>query len=99
MKSLRLILVALVVSVGLAGCASERYQAEARKMKAQKDQYVDYTPVGSNIPVKIPKDEAKTSEKETEEAQRVFREAQRSGVRTPGDPAVQAANATNPATR
>lgn len=69
----------------LSSCASERYQAQMRKEKAEKDQYVDYYPVGSRIAVRVPKDQAKASAEETERTQEVFREVQSSGVKTPGD--------------
>ena len=67
----------LVASLALGGCASERVKAEARKAKANKDDYVDYYPTGSNIPIKVPKDEAHATAAETEETQRVFRDIQR----------------------
>src|ERR1019366_1136476 len=77
MQRLNVIPVLLVITLTLAGCASERVKAEARKAKEHKEEYVDYYPTGSNIPIKVPKDMAKASAAETEEAQRIFRDVQR----------------------
>jgi hypothetical protein len=57
MKKMRITLLCLLVSWALAGCASESAQAEARAMKENKDDYVDYYPPGSAVPVKVRKDQ------------------------------------------
>ena len=68
-----------------SSCASEASKVQAKKEnEAQKaaiasGQYVWYTPVGSSIPVLIPKDQAKYSAQETVKAQNAMRDAQRSG--------------------
>ena len=72
--------VGLVALSLLSACASERVKEQARKEKANKDQYVDYYPVGSNIPIKVPKDDARVSAQETERTQEIFRDIQRSGT-------------------
>ena len=72
----RTLVLGLMIAVGLSGCASERYKAQAKREKELG--YVDYTPVGSNIAIKVPKDQAKASAAETEETERVFRDVQRS---------------------
>ena len=54
---MRLPLLSLLVGWALAGCASESAQAEARAMKENKDDYVDYYPPGSAVPVKVRKDQ------------------------------------------
>jgi uncharacterized lipoprotein len=74
-----------VASMILSGCASDRAKAQA---KAERDavasgQYVWYTPVGSNLPVLVPKDQAKASEHETDQTQDAFRLAQQNGVKQP----------------
>ena len=81
----RLIPVLLVATLTLAGCASERVKAEARKAKEHKEEYVDYYPTGSNIPIKVPKD-TRTSEAESDETQREFRDLQRTGQRPESGP-------------
>lgn len=91
MTKLRLLIpVSIASALLLSGCASERYKAEMRRQKLEKDKYVDYYPVGSNLPIKVPKDEAKASTDETERAQEVFRDVQKAGVITPGEPRVPA---------
>ncbi len=80
---LRSLIVGALVTLLLAACASERVKAEAKKAKENKDDYVDYYPVGSNLPIRIPKDQAKASEKETEATQEAMRIAQRNGVSQP----------------
>jgi type IV pilus biogenesis protein CpaD/CtpE len=84
-------------SLLLSGCASDRAKAQAKAEKAAlaSGQYVWYTPVGTNIPVLIPKDQARTTQAETDEAQRVFADAQRMGTHpetgpTSGIPGAQA---------
>ena len=57
MQKVRMTLLCLLVSGALAGCASESAQAEARAMKENKDDYVDYYPPGSAVPVKVRKDQ------------------------------------------
>jgi len=56
MQKMRITLLSLLVSWALAGCASENAQAEAQSMKENKDDYVDYYPPGSAVPVKIRRD-------------------------------------------
>jgi hypothetical protein len=83
MKSKLLPLAAMIAAVCLlSACASERVKEQARKEKANKDQYVDYYPVGSNIPIKVPKDDprVKSTQADTERTQEVFRDVQRSGT-------------------
>ena len=68
-----------------SGCASEASKVEAKKeTEAQKAAiasglYVWYTPVGSSIPVLIPKDQAKLSAEENVKTQNAMRDVQRAG--------------------
>jgi hypothetical protein len=102
---LRAIFLGALTLVFVAGCASEAYQAKARKEKeAQRaaiasGKYVWYTPVGSSIPILVPKDEITPTEAQRQQTQDVFRDVQHGGVITPGDPESSAANAAHPATR
>ena len=74
-----------------SGCASEASQAQAKKDRAAEKaaiasgQYVWYTPVGSSIPILIPKDQAKASANESEQTQNTMRDVQRSGQRAVSD--------------
>ena len=73
-----------------SGCASEASKAQAKKEKAAQQAaiasglYVWYTPIGSSIPVLIPKDQAKLSDQETVETQNAMRDAQRAGQKAHG---------------
>jgi hypothetical protein len=82
---LRSVIASALVSLLLTACASERVKAENKKAKENKEEYVDYYPVGSNIPVKIPKSQAKASEQESEQAQQAMRNVQRNGSTVPKD--------------
>ena len=89
MKSkLRSVVFGLIALSLLSACASERVKDEARTQKANKDQYVDYYPVGSNIPIKVPKDDprVKASAAETERTQEIFRDVQRGGTNPESGP-------------
>ena len=79
MNKLRPIVLGFLITLLLTGCASERYKAQAKREKelAAKEGYVWYTPVGTNIAIKVPKDEAKASAAETEETEDIFRDLQR----------------------
>ena len=74
-----------------SGCASEASKAQDKKInEAQKaaiasGKYVWYTPVGSSIPVLIPKDQVKLSDQQTAETQNVLRDVQRSGQKAQVD--------------
>ena len=61
MQKMRVSLLCLLLSGALAGCASEAAQAEVKSMKENKDDYVDYYPPGSAVPVKIRKDRLPTT--------------------------------------
>ena len=73
-----------------SGCASEASKVQAKKEKAAEQaaiasgRYVWYTPVGSSIPVLVPKDQTKLSDQETVETQNALRDAQRSGQKAHG---------------
>jgi hypothetical protein len=88
-RSVRITL-CLLICVALAGCASERAKAADRKARQDQKDYVEYTPVGSNIPVKIPKDSVLVTESETDRTQEVMRTVQRQGVLLQSDPAAGA---------
>ena len=80
----------LLAAILLTACASEKAKEAAKK---EKEEYVLYYPTGSNIPIKIPKSQAKTSEQDTEHAQDALRDVQQLGQHAPGDPESAAAHA------
>ena len=79
--TLRPVLAGALFGLLLSSCASEAVKAQAKKEKEEKDKYVDYYPTGSNIPIKIPKDDAKTSTAQTDATQDGFRRIQQQNAR------------------
>lgn len=102
---LRVLFLGALTLTFLGGCASEAYQAKARKEKEEQraaiasGKYVWYTPVGSSIPILVPKDAINLSDSQKQQTQDVMRDVQRGGVITPGDPESAAANSSHPGTR
>ena len=85
----RCIVMGLLTSVLLTACASEKAKEAAKK---DKEEYVLYYPTGSNIPIKIPKSQAKTSDSDTQHAQDALRDVQQLGQRAVPDPETVAAH-------
>jgi hypothetical protein len=83
MKSLRILIVAGLTGLMLAACASTQKKADEFDEHGMKIEYVYYTPTGSNIPVRVRKDQMQTSESETNASQEALRKAQRDGTRQP----------------
>jgi len=84
MPQLRQIPLWLLISVALTGCASERAKAADRKARQDQKDYVDYYPTGSNLPIKVRKEELAALESDSEKQQEMFRRAQSAG-RSPED--------------
>jgi len=76
-------LAALVLLSLLTACAGTTKQPEERDANGNKIEYVYITPTGSSIPIKVRKDQTKTSSKDTDEAEKVLRELQFTGVKSP----------------
>ncbi len=70
----------------LCGCktSAPKKQAEVDE-HGNKIEYVYYTPMGSNIPVRVRKDQLKLTEAEEKQAQETFQQIQQRGVRPPKD--------------
>ncbi|HVZ63261.1 MAG TPA: hypothetical protein VG936_01645 [Lacunisphaera sp.] len=66
----------------LVGCAAPTKTADKSK-DPHESEYVYYTPVGSNIPVRIRKDLLQSSAAETSSDQEALRTLQRKGQRSP----------------
>lgn len=87
----RMIITGAFAAVLLTGCASEASKAQAKKDKEAQQaavasgQYVWYTPVGSSIPILVPKDAIKPSESEAAQTQNTMRDVQRKGQRAESD--------------
>jgi PBP1b-binding outer membrane lipoprotein LpoB len=92
MKKTGVVLLGLCLAVILTGCASEKAKAEALKAKQNEKDYVDYYPTGSNIPIRVRKDQLKPSDSETAQAQSVMMDVQQRGSVAPSDPETSATN-------
>ena len=83
-----LITVSGLIAAGLlAGCASKPDTAKdkpvAAKQQQQEEEYVSQTSVGSWIPKKVKKSQAKTSDQESQDAQQAMAELQQRGNAQP----------------
>lgn len=85
MKSPRL-LTALLLAAMLSGCASTQQATASSQTPKQpeKEEYVEYTPLGSWVTKKVKKSQVKTSEQLTQQNQDGLRNLQSSA---PGYPA------------
>ncbi len=86
MPKLRTIILGLLIAAGLTSCASDKAKAEAQKAKENSKEYVDYYPTGSNIPIRVRKDQLQTPEERTAQDQKALQDAQTMGSRPPKDP-------------
>ncbi|HTL66273.1 MAG TPA: hypothetical protein VL200_01295 [Lacunisphaera sp.] len=67
----------------LAGCATAGKQEPARPKDKKEAEYVYYYPTGSNIPVRVRKEDLASSNPESGEAQEAIRNLQRRGQKQP----------------
>lgn len=68
--------------VALTACTTPSKMAEERDANGNKIEYVYYTPVGSNIPIKVRKDQLHPSEKDVNDTQAALREIVQQGRQT-----------------
>ena len=86
MTHLRILPPAILIISTLAGCTSPGKVAEETDANGKKIEYVYYTPTGSNIPVKIRKDQLQTSEAETTADQAALRKVMQMGTKQDKQP-------------
>lgn len=87
MKRTLITLTGLIAASLFAGCASKpTTTTEAKPKPAQQEEYVSQTSLGSWVPKKVKKSEAKTSEQDSQDSQQAMSELQRRGSnsRPPG---------------
>jgi uncharacterized lipoprotein YajG len=86
MKRTLITLSGLIAAGLLAGCASKPATAAETKTppkQQQQEEYVSQTSVGSWIPKKVKKSQAKTSDQESQDAQQAMAELQQRGNAQP----------------
>jgi len=78
----------ILLVVALCSCAAPAKVSGDKDANGNKIEYVYYTPTGSNIPVRVRKDELQNTDKEKTAEENLIEEAQR----LPTSPPPQAAN-------
>ena len=72
-------LAAILLAGALAGCAGPTDKTAKKKSDEKGVEYVEYTPTGSRIPVRVRKDQIQASESETTQDQNLIRDLQQRG--------------------
>ncbi|HVU31857.1 MAG TPA: hypothetical protein VHE61_00385 [Opitutaceae bacterium] len=76
-------LIGVILACASSGCATSAKPAEETDANGRKIEYVYYTPVGTNIPVRIRKDQLQASDQETAADQKTLRDILRKGRTQP----------------
>jgi hypothetical protein len=78
MNLIRILPIGFLLLVTLTSCVAPAKKAsEERDANGNKIEYVYYTPTGSNLPIRVRKDQLKTSDSETNAAQKELTDLQR----------------------
>jgi hypothetical protein len=77
MKPIQSRAIAALSIVALTSCATHSKESDERDANGKKIEYVYYTPTGSNLPIRVRKDEMQTSDSDTEAAQKEVTDLQR----------------------
>jgi hypothetical protein len=73
----------VLLVAALTSCTVPAKETEERDANGKKIEYVYYTPVGSNIPIRVRKDQLKGTDKDNADAQKFLTDAERLGVQPP----------------
>jgi hypothetical protein len=77
MKPILILPICFLLLVTLTSCAAPAKVSEEKDANGKKIEYVYYTPTGSNLPIRVRKDQMQTSDSETEAAQKAVTDLQR----------------------
>jgi hypothetical protein len=77
MKHIRTLPAIFLLLVTLTSCVAPAKVSEEKDANGKKIEYVYYTPTGSNLPIKVRKDQMNTSDSETTAAQKEITDLQR----------------------
>ena len=80
MKLIRTLSASVLLVVTLTSCAATAKTSEGRDAKGNKIEYVYYTPTGSNVPIRVRKDQLKTNDSDTATEDKAFLDLQRNGA-------------------
>lgn len=83
MNRIRSLSASVLLVASLTSCVAPAKESEERDANGKKIEYVYYTPVGSNIPIRVRKDQLKGTDKDNADAQKVLTDAERLGVPPP----------------
>lgn len=75
----------VLIVFALAGCNTTKTAEAEKPAPVKKKEYTRVTPTGSWITKKVKKEDAQTSESETDQAQRAMSDMQRRGTSMPRD--------------
>src|ERR1035441_9888016 len=79
MNLIRALSTSVLLVVTLTSCIAPAKVSEEKDANGNKIEYVYYTPTGSNVPIKVRKDELKTTDSETATEDKTFLDMQRNG--------------------
>jgi hypothetical protein len=85
---IRTLSASVLLVVALTSCVAPNKVTEEKDANGNKIEYVYYTPTGSNVPIKVRKDQLVTADKDAAADNNMIEQAQR----MPGAPPSQAAN-------
>jgi hypothetical protein len=77
MNLIRALPTSFLLAVTLTSCVAPAKVSEEKDANGNKIEYVYYTPTGSNLPIKVRKDQLQTSDSETDAAQKALTDLQR----------------------
>ncbi len=77
MKLIRIVPVCLLLALTLTSCATPAKVSDEKDANGKKIEYVYYTPTGSNLPIRVRKDQLTTSQSDTDAAQKELTDLQR----------------------
>jgi hypothetical protein len=77
MNLIRALVFSFLLVLTLTSCAAPTKASEEKDANGKKIEYVYYTPTGSNLPIKVRKDQLTPSDSETAAAQKALTDLQR----------------------
>ncbi len=83
MKFPSVLCLSAVMMASLSSCATPHKASDERDANGKKIEYVYYTPLGSNVPVRVRKDSLKLSDTEAAAEEKDLMDLQRSSLITP----------------
>jgi len=86
MNSIRILSAGILLALTLTSCASAAKVSDEKDANGKEIEYVYYTPTGSNIPVRVRKDQLKTSDTDAAAKDKALSDIQRNSSGRPEGP-------------